>query len=60
MKPLEADRAGEPDFDFVLGMAAIDSGRIAEAIFALQRVVDTQPENGPARAELGRALMLAK
>ena len=59
LKPLEADRAGEPDFDFVLGMAAIDSGRIAEAIFALQRVVDTQPENGPARAELGRALMLA-
>ena len=59
LKPLETDRAGEPDFDFALGRAAIDSGRIAEAIFALQRVVDTQPENSPARAELWRALMLA-
>ena len=59
LKPLEEDEAGNPDYDFLLGIAALDSGHNTEAIFALQRVVDQQPKHGPARAELARALMQA-
>ena len=40
-------------------VAALDTDRNTEAIFALQRVVDQDPTHGPARAELGRALMQA-
>ena len=40
LKPLEEDQAGNPDYDFLLGIAALETGRNTEAIFALQRVVD--------------------
>ena len=59
LKPLEEEQAGNPDYDFLLGIAALDTGRHTEAIFALQRVVDQDPNHGPARAELARALMQA-
>jgi outer membrane protein len=59
LKPMEENEAGDPAFDYLLGLAALDSGRNTEAIFALQRVVDQDPNHGPARAELGRALMQA-
>ena len=59
LKPLEEEEAGNPDYDFLLGIAATDIGRNTEAIFALQRVVDQDPNHGPARAELARALMQA-
>ena len=52
----EATRAGDPDFDLVLGIAANQSGLFSRAIFALERVLLVQPENTRARAELGRAL----
>ncbi len=48
-------RAGDPDFDLLLGMAAIDAGKPNQAIFALERVLDVQPGNDLARAELARA-----
>ena len=51
-------RAGDPAFDYALGLAAIDAGRPAEAIVALQRVLAVQPDNAPARAELARAYAL--
>ena len=53
--PLADTRAGDPEFDYALGLAAIDSRRPSEAIVALQRVLAVQPNNGPARAELARA-----
>lgn len=59
LAPLTATRAGDPDFDYVLGLAAVDSGRPAEAIIALQRVLALQPANAQARAELARAYALA-
>ena len=55
LSPLAEARAGDPAFDYALGLAAIDSGRPTEAIIALQRVLAVQPNNGPARAELARA-----
>ncbi len=52
----ETERAGDPDFDTVLGIAANETGQYTRAIFALERVLAVQPQNARARAELGRAL----
>ena len=55
----EGERAGDPAFDYQLGIAAIDAGRYGDAIIALQRVLAVQPGNAPARAELARAYAMA-
>ncbi|NQX93453.1 MAG: tetratricopeptide repeat protein [Erythrobacter sp.] len=52
-------RAGDPAFDYQLGLLSIDTGRYGEAIIALQRVLAMQPDNAAARAELARAYALA-
>ena len=51
--------AGQPDFDYMLGLTAADTGRYAEAITALQRVLAVQPGNAQARAEIARVYALA-
>ena len=56
LEPQEAKRAGDPDFDTTLGIAANDSQQHTRAVFALERVLTVQPGNSRARAELGRAL----
>ncbi|MBA3595445.1 MAG: DUF560 domain-containing protein [Polaromonas sp.] len=53
---VEPERAGDPDFDTVLGIAANETGQFTRAVFALERVLTVQPANSRARAELGRAL----
>ena len=55
LKPEMEARAGEPQFDYLLGVACLDSGKPTEAVFALERVIDSQPDNAKARAELARA-----
>lgn len=55
----ERQKAGDPAFDYALGLAASDAGHYGEAIVALQRVLARQPDNAPARAELARAYALA-
>ncbi len=59
LAPQIGARAGDPDFDYVLGLAAADSGRFAEAIAALQRVLAVQPNNTQARAEIARVYAMA-
>jgi len=56
LEPLEQTRAGDPDFDISLGIAANEAGEFSRAIFALERVLSVQPDNARARAEMGRAL----
>jgi hypothetical protein len=51
----ELDLAGTPAFDYLLGLAALDSGRANDAAFALERVVVAQPDFSGARMELARA-----
>src|SRR5689334_556053 len=51
----ELDLAGAPTFDYLLGIAALDSGRASDAAFALQRAVASQPDFAGARLELARA-----
>jgi len=58
LAPQIGTRAGDPDYDYALGLAAADSGRAGEAILAFQRVLSVQPNNGQARAELARAYAL--
>ncbi|HWA12995.1 MAG TPA: surface lipoprotein assembly modifier [Burkholderiales bacterium] len=53
--PLESERAGDPDFDYVLGSAALALGRNTEAVFALERVLAVQPNSAPAREAIARA-----
>ena len=59
LAPLERTRAGDPDYDYALGLAAADSGHTGVAIRALQRVVAVQPGNAQARAEIARVYALA-
>jgi outer membrane protein len=55
LAPLQSERAGDPQFDYLLGLAALDTGRNTEAVFALERVLSVQPNNTQARAEIARA-----
>ncbi|ANH68081.1 surface lipoprotein assembly modifier [Mitsuaria sp. 7] len=55
----EPTRAGDPAFDYLLGIAALDAGHVTRAIFALERAVDARPDDRLARAELGRAYLAA-
>ena len=45
---------GDPVFDYYYGIAAIDSGHASEGVFALERVLLTEPNNHAARLELAR------
>jgi len=58
LDPLESARAGEPDFDYLLGVAAIDSGKLTRGVFALERVLAVNPNHPQARAEIARAYFL--
>jgi tetratricopeptide (TPR) repeat protein len=51
----ELDLGGTALFDYLLGVAALDSGRANDAAFALERVIATQPDFSGARMELARA-----
>jgi outer membrane protein len=55
----EALRAGSPEFDYLLGIAASDAGHHTRAIFSLERVLAVQPTNALARAELARVYLKA-
>jgi len=55
LAPLEATRAGKPRFDYLFGLAALDSSHVTHAIFALERVLAMRPNDHPAKAKLARA-----
>ncbi len=60
LSPMEDKRAGEPDYDFLLGLSALEAGKPGMAVFALERVLAVQPDNARARAEIGRAYFLLR
>ncbi len=55
----EPQLAGNIDFDYLLGVAALDSGKIDEAIIAFERVLQADPKNAGARLDLARAYFTA-
>lgn len=57
---LETDvdaNAANVDYNYVLGIAALDSGKPGLAVFAFERVLTLNPQHLPARAELARAYL---
>jgi len=46
---------GEPEFDFLYGMAALETGNSNEAVFAFERLVRTYPDQQRIKLELARA-----
>jgi tetratricopeptide (TPR) repeat protein len=57
LAPEEDKRAGDPDYDYLLGIAALDIGKPTEAIFALERVLAVRPNHLQARAEIAKAYL---
>ena len=57
LEPAEAKRAGEVDYDFLLGISALEAGQNTRAVFALERVLAMDPNNARARAEIARAYL---
>lgn len=55
LQPREAELSGSAYFDYLLGIAALDSGRASEAILSLNRSVAAAPGFSGARMELARA-----
>jgi tetratricopeptide (TPR) repeat protein len=55
LSPLQSERAGDPEYDYLLGVSALELGRNTEAVFALERVLAVQPNSAPARAQIARA-----
>lgn len=53
-----SEREGEIEFDLYYGIAAVEVGKLNEAIFALERVVAREPGFDRARLELARAYFL--
>jgi len=53
--PKQSDYAGEADYDYLLGVAALDAGHPNEAVFALERVLAVNPSHAQARAEIAKA-----
>lgn len=50
---------GQPEYDYLLGVAALDSGRNAEAIIAFERVLALIPNHAGAQMDLARAYYAA-
>ncbi len=50
-----ASEAGDPNFDFAFGLAAVQVGHPEQAVFAFERVLLQFPENDRVRLEFARA-----
>lgn len=55
LEPFEFDRSGEVRFDYLLGIAALDSGKPDKATLALERVLAEDPNYPGARLDMARA-----
>lgn len=56
LKSQQADQGGAAYFNYLLGVAALDSGRVTEAVMGLRRAASAAPRFSAARLELARAL----
>lgn len=55
LSPHEFEFAGQEDFDYLLGVAALDSGRADRATLIFERVLEVNPDHAAARMDMGRA-----
>ncbi|MBL0140729.1 MAG: tetratricopeptide repeat protein [Betaproteobacteria bacterium] len=56
---LESQLAGNVDYDYLLGVASLDSGKIDDAIIAFERVLAVNPNHAGAQMDLARAYFVA-
>ncbi len=55
LEPLEFDHAGEERFDYLIGIAALDSGKPDKATLAFERALAVDPDFAAARLDMARA-----
>ena len=55
LEPYEFEQAGNTEFDYLLGLAALNSGQAGKASLILERVLVADPLFAAARLDLGRA-----
>lgn len=55
LQAAEFDRAGDPDFDYLFGISALEAGHASQATLAFERVLLVTPAHRGARLDLGRA-----
>lgn len=55
---LESQLAGNVDYDYLLGVAALDSGKLDDAIIAFERVLAVRPNHAGAQMDLARAYFM--
>lgn len=51
----EAQRAGDPEFDYLLGRSALEAGEPSKATLIFERVLAVSPNHAGARLDMGRA-----
>jgi outer membrane protein len=56
---LQDKLAGNIDFDYLLGVASLDSGKLDDAIIAFERVLAVNPRHAGAQMDLSRAYFAA-
>ncbi len=54
LAPLEDERAGDPQYDYLLGVSLLETGDPSRAIFAFERCLAVEPKNGPCRVQMAR------
>ena len=59
LAPLQGELTGQPEFDYLLGVSALDSGRNDEAIIAFERVLALIPNHAGAQMDIARAYYAA-
>jgi len=55
LEPFEFEQSGDIKFDYLLGIAALDSGKPDKATIAFERVLAVDPNFAGARIDMGRA-----
>jgi outer membrane protein len=55
LEPLESEHSGESRFDYLIGIAALDSGKPDRATLAFERALAVNPDYAAARLDLARA-----
>jgi tetratricopeptide (TPR) repeat protein len=54
LAPLEEQQSGNPEYDYLLGVALLEKGDPQNAIFAFERCLAVEPKNGPCRVQMAR------
>lgn len=59
LEPFEFEFAGNQNFDYLLGLAALETGQPSRASFIFERVIGINPDHAAARLDFARALYAA-